>query len=244
MDSDQLTSVGEYLYGKVLDTEQIEGFLNALTHVAVQELSGGDPGRVLCGITLVRRHRAGTVASSSLEAQEVDEVQYGLGEGPCLTAARDRGLVLVPDLRVEHRWPRYVGHMVSRGIGSVLAVPFDLQDGDGAALNLYSRQVHGFDARQVEAARGYADQASTALALALQVARHREEAEQLLEAMKARTTIDLAVGIVMGQNRCSQQEAFGILLAASNSRNIKLRDVAAAVVGSATPEAPATHFDR
>lgn len=113
-----------------------------MTHLAVRELSGGDPWRIRSGITTVSSRRAGTAASSSLEAQELDEVQYGLGEGSCLTAARDRALVLVPDLRVEPRWPRHVGHMVSRDIGPVLAVPFELQDGDRAALKLYSRDVH------------------------------------------------------------------------------------------------------
>ena len=79
----QLASVCGYLYAKVLQTDQIESFFNALTHVTVRELSGGDPGWILCGITSVRSRRAGTAASSSsLEAQERDEVQYGLGEGP------------------------------------------------------------------------------------------------------------------------------------------------------------------
>lgn len=243
MKNSSVTSVREYLLGKILETDEIESFLNALTHLAVRELSGGEPERVLCGITLVRNRRAGTVASSSLDAQELDEVQYGLGEGPCLTAARERAIVVVPDLRVEQRWPGYVRHLISVGIRSVLAVPFQLEDGDGAALNLYSRDVDGFAPRQVETARGYADRASQAFAVAVKVARHREESEHLLEAMKTRTTIDLAVGIIMGQNRRSQEEAFRILRAASNSRNIKLRDVAAGVVGSVSPEAPATHFD-
>ncbi|KAA0975257.1 GAF and ANTAR domain-containing protein [Paeniglutamicibacter gangotriensis] len=205
----------------------------------MRELSGGDPWRIRSGITTVSSRRAGTAASSSsLEAQELDEVQYGLGEGSCLTAARDRALVLFPDLRVEPRWPRHAGHMVSRDIGSVLAVPFELQDGDCAALNLSSRDVHEFDPRRVDTAQGYADQASSALALALKVPGHREEATQLLEAMKVRAPMDLAAGVVVGQSRCSPEEAVGILRAASNCRNIKLRDVTAAVVGPRAPIPP------
>ena len=138
----------------------------------MRELSGGDPWRIRSGITTVSSRRAGTAASSSsLEAQELDEVQYGLGEGSCLTAARDRALVLFPDLRVEPRWPRHAGHMVSRDIGSVLAVPFELQDGDCAALNLSSRDVHQIDPRRVNTAQGYADQASSTLELDTQGAR-------------------------------------------------------------------------
>jgi AmiR/NasT family two-component response regulator len=51
------------------------------------------------------------------------------------------------------------------------------------------------------------------------------------------------VGIIMGQNRCSQDEAFGILQSASNTRNMKLRDVASAIVASTGNSAPRTHFE-
>jgi AmiR/NasT family two-component response regulator len=61
--------------------------------------------------------------------------------------------------------------------------------------------------------------------------------------MESRTAIDLAAGIIMGQNRCSQAEAMAILTKASSSRNQKLRVVAEKIVESFAPEAPATHFD-
>ena len=96
--------------------------------------------------------------------------------------------------------------MVSRDAGPVPAVPFELQDGDCTALNLYSREVHEFDPRHVETAQGYADQASSALAPALKVAGHREEATQLLETMKVHPAIELAMGGIMGQSRCRVQE--------------------------------------
>ncbi len=62
--------------------------------------------------------------------------------------------------------------------------------------------------------------------------------------MKSRTAIDIAVGVIMAQNRCSQSAAMAILRTASNSRNIKLRDVAAGVIESVSPDpALRTHFD-
>ena len=55
--------------------------------------------------------------------------------------------------------------------------------------------------------------------------------------------VDLAVGIIMGQNRCSQHEAFTILRTASGRSNMKLRDLAAQLVASVGEPAPQTHFD-
>ena len=62
--------------------------------------------------------------------------------------------------------------------------------------------------------------------------------------MESRTTIDIAVGAIMAQNRCSQESALKILKIASSTRNIKLRDVAAAVVASVSEDPKIlTHFD-
>lgn len=65
------TSINEYLYGKILEHDEIEAFLNALTRLAVHELSA-DGDEVLCRITLLRHQKVGTVASSSEDAQELD----------------------------------------------------------------------------------------------------------------------------------------------------------------------------
>ena len=61
--------------------------------------------------------------------------------------------------------------------------------------------------------------------------------------MEHRTSIDLACGVVMAQNRCSQEEAMAILTRVSSNRNQKLRDVAADVLKNVTGEEIHTHFD-
>lgn len=58
--------------------------------------------------------------------------------------------------------------------------------------------------------------------------------------MKFRTIIDLAVGVIMGQQRCPQYDAFEILARASSTRNQKLRDLAQEIL---TNENIHTHFD-
>ncbi|OIH82800.1 response regulator receiver protein [Arthrobacter sp. UCD-GKA] len=230
------------LQGMILESNEIDSFLNALTRLAVHELS--EPGEeVLCGITLLRHKRPGTVASSSQEAQDLDEVQYNYVDGPCLSAARTQSLVHVPDLQNDYRWPDYTKVVLARGIRSVLAAPFQLEQGDHAALNLYAPVPHGFTIEKMRLARGYALQASQAFSIALRLARHKDTATDALEAMKSRTTIDLAVGMIMGQNNCSQEQAIEILKSASSNRNLKLREIAAAMIAQKGHEPPTTHFE-
>jgi hypothetical protein len=50
--------------------------------------------------------------------------------------------------------------------------------------------------------------------------------------------VDQAVGAIMAQQRCSAEQAFAVLRATSQNRNIKLRTVAADIVGSLQQNAP------
>lgn len=60
----------------------------------------------------------------------------------------------------------------------------------------------------------------------------------------ARSFIDTALGVVMGQNHCDHDTAFNILRRAASSRNLKLRDLAASVVESVSGDTYiVVHFD-
>ncbi|MFB9071492.1 ANTAR domain-containing protein [Citricoccus parietis] len=78
----------------------------------------------------------------------------------------------------------------------------------------------------------------------MRLASHHETQADLDAALQSRTSINLAVGIIMGQNRCSQDEAFKILTEVSSHRNIKVRDLAASLVGQVGQAPTETHFDR
>ena len=92
-------------------------------------------------------------------------------------------------------------------------------------------------------AAGFADLAGRALRLAVRIGTMQSRAEDLQAAMEHRTSIDLACGVIMAQNRCSQEEAMAILTKVSSNRNQKLRDVAAEVLRNLTSEEVRTHFD-
>lgn len=47
-----------------------------------------------------------------------------------------------------------------------------------------------------------------------------------------------AVGIIMGQNRCTADEAFEVLCSISQNRNVKLRDIATDMVTAVGGQPP------
>jgi hypothetical protein len=205
---------------------------------------GRSGGELFCGISLRRRKKAITTASSSPRASVWDQMQGKCGEGPTLTAMREGKTVLVPDLRLEERWPDYVHAVTGLASVSVLAVPLALDGSTRAALTLYAEHPPAFSGDAIAAAEAFAGQASKGLQLALRMSQLQDTRDEMRAAMKSRTVIDLATGAIMARNRCSQDAAFKVLLQASSTRNIKLRDVAARVVSSISGSAPtSTHFD-
>ena len=81
------------------------------------------------------------------------------------------------------------------------------------------------------------------MAIAFKLARRAELTEDLQAALAGRAVIDQALGIVMGQRRCSADKAFGVLREVSQTGNLKLREVAARLItvtsgGPPRPEPP------
>jgi len=100
------------------------------------------------------------------------------------------------------------------------------------ALNLYADRPDAFGHKEIGRAEAFGAEASRALDLAGRLTSAVELAHQLRQALLSRTTIDQAIGVVMAQNRCDADAAFDMLRAASQNRNVKLRDVAAGVLRS------------
>lgn len=226
----------------ILESEDITEFLRDFTRLLARKLSLDGPTR-WCAITLLRDRRAATAVSSSSEARALDELQNRFDDGPCMTAIRENTVIRAGDLREDDRWPGYQATAVRHGVRAVLGIPFDLDEDAKAGLNVYSATPHDFSPETIEALCLEVEQASSALRLAVRMAKDREANRDLLAAMQNRTVIDLAVGIVMGQNRCSQEKAVEILKTASNHRNVKLRELAAELVGSIDSAPTATSFE-
>ncbi|MHA7279908.1 GAF and ANTAR domain-containing protein [Arthrobacter sp. MDT2-2] len=225
----------------VLDSTDLERFLNRLAVFAAATFTT-QTREVFCSVTLLRPRSKSVIASSSDQAKNLDEVQLAYDDGPCLRAARDGQIYVVEDFTTEDRFGAYSAAIVSHGIRSALGVPIALEGHAAAGLNLYATASDVFDPSVTAAADTLAREASQLLRMAVHIAHLTATNHHLSQAMSTRTTIDVAAGIIMAQNRCSHDDAMTILKAASSGRNMKLRDIAGAVVESLGQQTPATHF--
>lgn len=218
----------------LLETDTLDSFLAEVAAEARRRTPGADG----CGITLERKGRPFTVASAGLSAPPLDDKQYDLDEGPCLEALRRDKEVRVTDMRAERRWGAYPAFAAGRGTLSSLSLPLREREGMAGALNLYAPAPDAFSAEDVAGLRLLAAQAAGALVLAVRLSDAQQFAADLQAALRSRTVIDQAMGVIMGQQRCTSEEAFAYLRTASQNRNVKLRDLCARLVESVSGTAP------
>ncbi|HZG97037.1 MAG TPA: ANTAR domain-containing protein [Nocardioidaceae bacterium] len=200
------------------------------------------PGASEVSVSLVSRQRSDTVVHTGDLALDLDESQYERGYGPCLDAANDGMIMHVEDMATETRWGDYTREAIERGALSSMSVPVMLHEERRitAALNIYSRSVHAFDSEALRTAASLAGYAETVLANMHEHDSSRELVQQLAQALETRPVIDQAKGILMRDRSCTSDEAFELLVAASQRSNRKLRDIARDVVDSVgKPRGPA-----
>jgi ANTAR domain/GAF domain len=179
-----------------------------------------------------------TVASTDALAAQVDEVHYGLDQGPCLHALRTGTVVSIQDLPSDQRWAAYAATALQHGIRSLLSLPLSCGSNSIGAFNLYSRVAGSFGQAATRRAERFAQNASGALSIAVRLADHVALTDQLRASLASRAVIDQAIGVLMGQRRITATEAFAILRTTSQNRNIKLRAFAAQIVEGASALPP------
>jgi GAF domain-containing protein len=174
-------------------------------------------------------HRDGTIdtqAATGALVHLLDQAQYDTGQGPCLDAmapGTHHDVVLVDNIRQEQRWPAYTPRAVHLGLRSQLGVRIYAETKTVGGLNLYSTSADTISAESVALAHLFAAHAAVALG------RRRRESH-LLPALRTRELIVQATGIMMERYKVTASRAFDYLARVSQTRNIKLRELASQIV--------------
>jgi GAF domain-containing protein len=126
------------------------------------------------------------------------------------------------------------------GVLSSLSVPLPIQEELIGALNIYSGTPDAFGEDDVAAGETFAAYAAIAVGNADTFASTAETAANLRAAMASRATIEQAKGILMAAGGVTPDEAFNLLVRASQRENRKLRDVAERLVQRVQQHRPGT----
>ncbi|MGK2950237.1 MAG: putative bifunctional diguanylate cyclase/phosphodiesterase [Acidimicrobiales bacterium] len=118
------------------------------------------------------------VAASDESALRFEQLQTELGDGPCLATYTTDEPVVIPDLRLDDRFPAFAPRAVDEGLVAVFTFP--LRDGERrlGALDLYRTTPGALDPHAMAAAQTLADVASAYLLNAQARADLREASER------------------------------------------------------------------
>jgi GAF domain-containing protein len=230
--SESLTKGLEAMSRFFVGDATLQDTLHRVSELACAAVSSAD----MVGITMLVEGRPRTAVFTDDTAPQIDAAQYESGVGPCLDAFRYQQVFRIDDMEKDKQWPAFSEAAGAHGIQSSLSLPLLARHEGVGALNLYARSTAGFSDDDVQIGLQFATQAAIVLANAQAYWDAHQLGQDMAEAMKSRATIEQAKGILMGAQRCSADEAFHILVRASQRENRKLRDMAAEIVARTVNE--------
>ena len=226
----------------MVDTERLHGALTDFAHVLVRNYTVGDvldrlTMRVLdvlevdgSGVTLYKGGQGQFVTASDDVTERIEMEQDRHREGPCFDAMQQRRLRPVADLTKTTDWPNYRPFTLKQGMRSVIGVPMGVRDEIVGALNVYAADPRDWSSEDLAAAQLMADMASSYIINAQEILSAKTLARQLQHALDSRILIEQAKGMLAQRMKTSPNEAFRRLREYSRSHQLKIHDVARAIV--------------
>ncbi|ORM35962.1 GAF and ANTAR domain-containing protein [Williamsia sp. 1135] len=236
------------------DQEDLNSALTGLSQLATGSLSLADaltavadfavraiPGADGAGVTLLHEDRPDTVVASASFVREIDDIQYSIGQGPCISAAATASTVRSGSLGGEARWPAFGPRVGRLGVHSVLSLPLITGDEVIGAMNVYAHAKDAFDERAAELGELFAVPAAVSVQNARALATAVLLSQRLEKALTNRAVIDQAIGILISRSGYSSSQAFDALRTISQQENRKLNEIARSIVEDAGKRARARH---
>jgi len=174
----------------------------------------------------------GSLCTSNEVSQLIEELQYTLGEGPCMDAYQQDRVVAEPDLAepVTSRWLAFSPPALQAGVRAVFGFPLRVGAVRLGALNLYRTRPGPLDADQHANALAIADVVARWVLEAQAGAPSDAVAEELEIGADFHFVVHNAAGMVSVQQGISVTEALIRLRAFAFSSDRLLPDVAQDVI--------------
>lgn len=218
VDTAKIADTIRELRSEATDTETM---LRGICKTAVDSI----PGTEHASVTIVTRGEIQTPVMVGDLAGKSDDLQRELHEGPCVRSAIDDQTIVIDDMSLERRWPRFAAAASELGIGSMLCFCLYAEDRDFGALNLIGSDRHGFDAEAISVGELFAAHCATTFSAV-------REKEHLHIALNSRDVIGQAKGMLMERFKIGSDDAFRLLTRLSQQTNVKLVDVATQLINA------------
>jgi hypothetical protein len=171
----------------------------------------------------------GVAAASDPASERIEELQFTLGEGPCVDAFADRRPVLAANLSeaATYRWPVYAPAAQDGGVRAVFAFPLQIGAVRLGVMDIFRNRVGSLTDTELRTAFTFAEVTIETL---LDMQENRQSRDGDAVDVGRRAELFQAQGMVMIQLGVSIGEALVRLRAYAYAENRRLEDVARDVV--------------
>jgi hypothetical protein len=172
----------------------------------------------------------GTRYTSDAVSAQIEELQFVLGEGPCVDAFTQGQPELASDLAADEsaqRWPAFAPAAVAAGARALFAIPLQVGAAKVGVIDLYRDRPGGLNPQELADALVFADAATLMLIFDARPG-HAEGSDGLTPVHRA--VVHQATGMVMAQLNGTINEAFARLRAYAFAQNRPLAEIADDVV--------------
>jgi transcriptional regulator with GAF, ATPase, and Fis domain len=168
-----------------------------------------------------------TVGASDQVAHRIDDLERSAGDGPCIDAIEEETPQIETDLTSPNHWPKLAGRLLAETpVRGAMGFRLLVEKRKTGALNLFSDTPNAFDTESASRAIVLASFATVAINAIVS----GEDAATLRQGLLSNREIGKAIGMLMLLHGISEEEAFDILRRNSQELNVKLADVARAVI--------------
>jgi GAF domain-containing protein len=213
------------LFGDGEPLETLDEAMSETMQLAIRAV-GCDGGSV----SLSHEGSLRTMHATDQSVMEADDAQYATGLGPCVAAATTGDRYEIPDMAQDHRWEDFSSKALELGWRSSLSIPLRMETRPIGALNFYARETAAFGQEKQSIATLFASRAAISLAHSELLRRSKELVNQLEAALESRDVIGQAKGILMEREGITADDAFHMLVTASQHSNTKLKQIAQELV--------------
>ena len=210
------------------DGPDVVGWMQRLCRAAASSLPATGVGVSV----MASAENPATLAASDAGSAAIEELQFTVGEGPCIDAYTTGRPVFAPDLAVAARvrWQGYAPAAQEHGVRAAFAFPLQIGAARLGALDVYRDEPGSLSTATVAEALTFADAAMTGLLDAQQRSNEDGDAPALDDALDNRFELYQAQGMVAIQLGVSLHEAMIRIRAYAYAHNRPLGDVADDIV--------------
>ena len=179
------------------------------------------------GILLADRYGQLRVIGASTDAiNTLELLQVQNDEGPCSDCYRSGESVIVADLNVTSRWPKFAVESLAAGYPGVCALPLRLQGTTLGCLNLFMTQPIALSDADVALAQSLANVASIAMVQDQAIRETVVERTHLQSTFAGRIAVEEAKGMIAESAGVDMDAAFVMLRAFAKAERRGLTETA------------------